>query len=278
MCFNPVTIFTHPNSPQYIKDYYGKEHNVPCGKCVECRTKMLNDWTFRLKKEAMEYNSIFLTLTYETKHLKFNIKDKCPTLYYEDVTLFWKRLRKKLKYKIKYFLVGEYGGKTKRPHYHAIVFGLQKNDKTLNLIKETWKMGTIHIGTVEEASIKYTLKYCLKSAFSSDEDISHTPIAKKLREFDRQPEKAKMSKGIGEKYLQQVKNYDYLIENAGNANIRIPRYYIKKIYNDEDKEKRFHAQIKKQKKDKRTDHEKYMLKLNINRSKLKYLKKETYNI
>ena len=84
MCFNPVTIHTHPNSPQYIKDYYGKEHNVPCGKCVECRTKMINDWTFRMLKQAKNEPCCFITLTYSTSNLKFNVKDKAPTLYYED--------------------------------------------------------------------------------------------------------------------------------------------------------------------------------------------------
>ena len=37
-------------------------------------------------------------------------------------------IEKAYKKPIKYFLAAEYGDKTKRPHYHAIVFGLKPPD------------------------------------------------------------------------------------------------------------------------------------------------------
>jgi len=49
------------------------------------------------------------------------------SLIKRDVQLFIKRLRKEQdsrgSSKIKYYLVGEYGDLTKRPHYHAAIFG-----------------------------------------------------------------------------------------------------------------------------------------------------------
>ena len=72
-----------------------------------------------------------------------------------------KRLRKHAKStKIKYYACGEYGSKTERPHYHAIVFNLPRPfDK---YILKAWKYGHIHVGTVTEQSIFYTTKYALK--------------------------------------------------------------------------------------------------------------------
>jgi len=49
------------------------------------------------------------------------------SLIKRDVQLFVKRLRKDQDArglaKIRYYLVGEYGDQTKRPHYHAAIFG-----------------------------------------------------------------------------------------------------------------------------------------------------------
>ena len=43
-----------------------------------------------------------------------------------------KRLRKKLHpLKIRFFHCGEYGDKTRRPHYHALIFGYSFPDRKL---------------------------------------------------------------------------------------------------------------------------------------------------
>lgn len=106
-----------------------------------------------------------------------------------DVQLFFKRLRKSQPEgtSIKYYTVGEYGGKTFRPHYHAIVF-----NAAINTIQDAWQMGTVHYGTVSGASIGYTLKYMAK--------ISRIPLHSN---DDRVPEFALMSKGLGEAYLKK---------------------------------------------------------------------------
>lgn len=56
--------------------------------------------------------------------------------------------------------MGEYGSRTHRPHYHAIMFNVTNIDN----LTRCWSHGSTHVGKVEDASIFYTLKYALKRA------------------------------------------------------------------------------------------------------------------
>jgi len=156
-------------------------------------------------------------------------------LKYSDTQQFWKDLRYRNSLvsdeKIKYFLAGEYGEKTYRPHYHAIVY----NIKDVNDIEKTWDKGQIHVGKVQEASIYYTLKYALKSAGK---------IKKSDPWDDRTIEKALMSKGLGVSYLtdEMVKYHKEDVERGvtmlGNKKLPLPRYYRDKIFTQKEKQLR----------------------------------------
>lgn len=149
-----------------------------------------------------------------------------------DPQLFLKRLRKAhikagVQAKIKYYLVGEYGGKTTRPHYHAIMF----NART-ELILPAWNKGEIHYGTVDGASIGYCLKYLSKT--------SKIPLH---ANDDRIPQFALMSKGLGANYLTpamsdwhkaDLKNRMYCNLSDGRK-ISMPRYYKDKLYTDQER-------------------------------------------
>lgn len=54
------------------------------------------------------------------------------TLRKRDFQLFMKVLRRRTGQKVRYFAAGEYGDKTFRPHYHAIIFGLHLDDLQLS--------------------------------------------------------------------------------------------------------------------------------------------------
>lgn len=114
---------------------------IPCGQCIGCRLERSRQWANRCLLE-LEYHesAYFLTLTYNPEHV--------PTVYYSDENtgeayealslrkrhfqLFMKRLRKAFPdQKLRFFACGEYGGKTQRPHYHAIIFGLKLPDGDL---------------------------------------------------------------------------------------------------------------------------------------------------
>jgi len=172
-CINPFTL--SPDKGGFT---------VPCGKCENCRKRQVSSWSFRLMQHYRQCtNAHFITLTYDTKHVPIT-KNGFMSLCKRDVQLFYKRLRKahgNAQTKIKYYCVGEYGGQTKRPHYHAIMFNVD-----LPKLQTAWHLGQIHYGTVTEASCGYCLKYMFKKG--------QIPAHKN---DDRVPEFALMSKELG---------------------------------------------------------------------------------
>jgi len=156
--------------------------SVPCNKCEKCTKRRISGWSFRLmEQDKISTCSHFITLTYDTEHVPFT-KNGFMDLKKRDLQLFFKRLRKchiaDPKYPIKYYAAGEYGGKTNRPHYHIILF-----NAAIELIQPAWQLGSVHYGTVSEASVGYTCKYIQKP--------KRIPMH---RNDDRQTEFALMSK------------------------------------------------------------------------------------
>lgn len=197
-------------------------YELPCGKCPYCYKRRISNWSFRLmQEERVSLSSFFITLTYDTENIKLT-KNGFMNLDKRDVQLFIKRLRKKNGLKLKYYLCGEYGGKTERPHYHILLFNAQ-----IETIQPAWNLGQIHYGMVSEASVGYTLKYMSK--------ISKIP---KHQNDDRQKEFALMSKGLGKNYLTKniinwhlsdLTGHNYCPLKSGHK-ISMPRYYKNKIY------------------------------------------------
>ena len=93
------------------------KYQIPCGKCNGCKADSAQDWGVRIFHESMVHErSAMLTLTYDNDHLPID-----GNLDKKHVQDFMKRLRKL--YKVRYVATGEYGDKTKRPHYHVALFG-----------------------------------------------------------------------------------------------------------------------------------------------------------
>ena len=179
-----------------------------------------------MQEDKVSLSSHFITLTYDTKNLKLT-KNGFMNLDKRDIQLFMKRLRKDNKTKIKYYLCGEYGGKTNRPHYHVLIFNVD-----LKTIQPNWNQGQIHYGQVAEASVGYTLKYMAKP--------TKVPLHKN---DDRQREFSLMSKGLGKSYLttNMIKWHKADLLERMYCNIKdgkkiaMPRYYKDKIYNNEER-------------------------------------------
>lgn len=141
-------------TPFTLKD---QNIQVPCGKCLNCYKRRISGWSFRLIQESKVSTSAhFITLTYDTAHVPITDKG-FMCLSKRDVQLFFKRLRKINVEKIRYYLCGEYGGRTYRPHYHIILF-----NANIETIQEAWTLGQVHYGNVGGASIGYCLKYMAK--------------------------------------------------------------------------------------------------------------------
>lgn len=139
---------------------------------MPCRINRRRVWTGRLLLEASLHDSLcFLTLTYDDEHLPNDL-----SLNKDHYQKFLKRLRKAIHpTKISYYIVGEYGGRTKRPHYHVVLFGFspekpdgniirpsKHNTETQNLLLKVWPHGNIHVGDVTRQSLSYCAKHLTK--------------------------------------------------------------------------------------------------------------------
>lgn len=250
---------------------------LPCGKCALCQVRKRKDMSVRLSHEASCYEDCcFITLTYDDEYIPMtdcSIKwdDKktdvntieilrgdsfgIPTLLPADVQKFMKRLRRHLEYipvhrkgirdhvnKIRYFAVGEYGGKTHRPHYHIMIFGWKPSDMVFwkdngsyitcrsSQIEKLWKFGFSTVGEVNHGVAKYCARYVTKKfarlETPNDEDKFVCP------EFFLQ---SVSDGGIGalwlNKYYENLRSGFVTIRN-GHGDVckcAVPRYYYNRL-------------------------------------------------
>lgn len=224
---------------------------LPCGQCIGCRLDRARSWAVRCLHEAKSSDeNCFVTLTYDNFHLPAN-----SSLCKRDIQLFLKRLRKAHpERKIRYFLCGEYGGKTQRPHYHIILFNYDFPDKKLTAkrkdneyylspeLLEYWNKGGHTIGNLTFDSACYTARYILKK-------VTGQPAEEHYK--NRQPEFTLMSRkpGLGkefyEKFTSDVYNFDKVV--VSDDFICRPPVYYDRMYDMQFPE-RF-AQLKEQRRD-----------------------------
>ena len=183
----------------------------------------------------------FVTLTYDDKHLPDDYSVNVRTLQ-----LFFKRLRKSLPHKIRYFACGEYGDLNLRPHYHALIFNYSPNDKILykksnnhNLytsssLSEQWTFGNAWLGSVTFQSAGYVARYVVKKQYGDLVASHYTRTHPLTGELVRvQPEFCTQSRrpGIGaawfDKYRGDCFPSDFLI--VDEKRISVPRYYSLKL-------------------------------------------------
>ena len=144
---------------------------VRCNHCDACKYSKINSFVQRAKYESFcyDYEPLFVTLTYDNKWYPESGISK------RDCQLFFKRLRINLVragilHKIRYILVSEYGRRTHRGHYHAIIYGLPlRDDRDLRIaetiIKRSWSFGFSlcrKISLVDDRAFYYTAKYITK--------------------------------------------------------------------------------------------------------------------
>lgn len=201
---------------------------VPCGKCLQCRIKKRKEWSMRCLHEMDMYDdSIFVTLTYDDDYLPPN-----SSLVKADLQKFFKRLRKRHESKIRYFACGEYGSRTQRPHYHAIIFGMSLATEDRGHIMDSWPfcdwsnpvIRSKSFGLAEPDSISYVAQYIDKK-FSGD--LAEVEYAGKNRE----PVFKLSSLGIGRGFCDAHADS---IRASGSLNYRgkivsLPRYYLDRL-------------------------------------------------
>lgn len=181
----------------------------------------------------------FVTLTYDTSTVPLT-DNGFMTLRLSDVQKFMKRLRKARPAGapvVKYYYVGEYGGRTQRPHYHLIIFNVHPDEvvKAWSYRKGSKRLafGYCHFGQVSLASVGYTLKYMCKP-----------PWAPKHQNDDRVKQFSAMSRGIGLSYLTEAMRVWHEADLTGRVYVPLadgkkaplPRYYRNRIYTEADLE------------------------------------------
>lgn len=153
-CAHPVTVSPSFATPSGVVRYSDLAIQVNCKRCPPCKVRRKNEWTARCLLEFQDHDyGVFLTLTYDQE----NVPEK---LDYRDFQLFLKRLRKTSPIPIRFLACGEYGSKTGRPHWHAIMFGLDLS--RFQSLQDVWQKGFVYTGDVTAKSIGYVVKYCLK--------------------------------------------------------------------------------------------------------------------
>lgn len=183
-------------------------------------------WSLRITHELPYWTrSCFATITYDDEHLPVNMgKTETNSLYPPDLTNFWKKIRKNTNTNFKYYACGEYGDESERPHYHAIIFGLDKRDH--QLLYDNWQMCDplrLQLSGVTMKRINYVTSYVIKKIDGLK--------GKKLYK-DREKPFLRCSQGIGwrwaEKYMSRLLRDEYITRDG--KRVPIPKYYRDKIH------------------------------------------------
>lgn len=236
------------------RGYLDRPLDLRCGQCVGCRIDRSREWALRCVHEASLHtrpvsgavvpNNSFVTLTYDDAHLPAD-----RGLHVEDWQLFAKRLRDRVG-RFRFFMCGEYGEKTLRPHFHACVFGQDFSGDRVELrtvgenklyysplLSEIWGKGLCPFGSVTFESAAYVARYVINKITGKrykDGDHHYWRYDSRTGEYwDVRPEFACMSRrpGLGagwfEKYSEEVFPADEVV-HAGKR-FRPPSFYLSQL-------------------------------------------------
>nr|CDL65765.1 unnamed protein product [uncultured bacterium] len=172
MCVSPIKIKNPCRNPKLdsgITSRYTDTESlyirVACGVCHECLSLKASQIIQRISAHCMENYAFMLTLTYKPDCTPRVVLDDTHILNCFDYSHFSRMVRrirndKLLPYPFTYCLVGEFGGKKHRPHYHALIFFDKKyfsrnsviakasllnlQDVLYNVFKDNW---SVNIGS-----------------------------------------------------------------------------------------------------------------------------------
>jgi len=251
------------NSHRHVFPLGSERLQLPCGQCKGCRMERSRQWAVRCLHEAsLHEKNCFITLTYSDGNLPSD-----GSLDYRDFQLFMKKFRKHFEYRniygtdesgkrvllnpIRFYMCGEYGEQLKRPHFHAIIFGVDLPDKkfykrtfnqdmlyTSQILEDIWGKGWCPIGDVTYQSAAYVSRYIMKKVNGNNAFEHYNDICSDTGEIHEslKPEFTKMSlkPGIGsawfDKFHTDVYPHDHVVVSSkGRVQAqKPPRYYDKK--------------------------------------------------
>lgn len=216
---------------------------VPCGQCIGCRIDRSRMWAIRCVHESkMHEKNCFVTLTYDDTNLPSDF-----SLQKTDLQKFFKKLRHHCG-EFRYFACGEYGDQSQRPHYHAIIFGInfaedrkqhsKSKDHILyksETLTQIWGKGHCLLSSFSYATAAYTARYVMKKQNGKNaiEHSNYTRLTTDGELYQVQPEFALMSlrPGLGSGWYDKFKTdafpSDFLVHEGKKH--PVPRYYLDKL-------------------------------------------------
>lgn len=264
---------------------HGRKLEVPCNQCSGCRRRQSLEWALRCTHEAqMHRYNCYITLTYDDNHIPtgYTLRHRDWQLFmkslrslllrggmglqHNDLSLpsalglggdLLQRINNRrglygaiapypMSKPIKYYMAGEYGERYGRPHYHALLFGLDFADKLYHgrtkagekiyrsqTLERLWTHGYSSIGNVTFASAAYIARYVEKKRTGDGNKTDYEILDLDTGEINfRKKEYNQMSRasGIGKEWLALYNNdvyaTDKVITREGRQ-LRPPRYYDK---------------------------------------------------
>ena len=246
-CFSPLEGYQGDSGAivfDKTKSKTGFKLAVPCRQCIGCRIDYSKEWAIRCTNEAqMHKDNMFLTLTYDDEHLPEDLQ-----LNHQHFQKFIRALRQRYDKRgangIRYYMCGEYGEQTKRPHYHALIFGFRFPDCKLwqernghrvwrsEELEKLWYHGHSEIGSVTFQSAAYCARYIQKKIMGPEAKRGHPIVDAETGEIidRRRPEYTRMSlrPGIGLSWIQKYKSDVFpedLVTVEGGKKFKAPLYY-----------------------------------------------------
>lgn len=275
---------------------------VPCQNCLACRLAYAQDWACRMMMELYTpttTSAYFVTLTYDDLHVK--ITDGADprtgeyrqglTLDKRDVQLWFKRLRKACPgADIRYLVAGEYGDQSGRPHYHCALYNCPLTDLVFDtwsdkcgvtsrlyrskLLTDTWGMGNVLIGDLNERSCGYIARYIVKKHKGKDADIYNAlNIVPEFILSSRRP-------ALGLRYLEDhaaeiaERGTVVFATDLGRKEYPVPRYVNNKLLDPSVSDAELYAQYKEQRYFHNLDDQMYDIMLNDFSDDLSYAERQ----
>lgn len=180
----------------------------------------------------MHKANAFVTLTLDPANVPAD-----GSLDHRHFQLFMKRARFHLKKPIRFYMCGEYGENTDRPHYHACLFGIdfskdqqyfttnaQGDDLyTSKTLEGLWQLGHATTGAVTLQSAGYCTRYIMQKKTGSLGELVYGTRTPPYNRMSNRP-------GLGAAWLQRFRPdvfpCDYVVTTDGHKD-RVPRYYDK---------------------------------------------------
>lgn len=264
MCTRENTAYDNPDGGRPIFGWQGvkeglPEMKLPCGKCPECQKDYYSQWATRGSRELARWeSSVFITLTYSEEKLP-----KDNSLNKKHVQDFIKRVKKFFnstkENPIRQTYCGEYGEKTRRPHYHVVLYNCDFADKKKHYktpqnhqvyVSETltrlWGHGHADFGYATPGAIAYIYKYILKKK-TRKEKMQPLVVERDgiTYEVDHEFVESSRNPGIGANMRgHQSLKKGYLTHSGVKQ--KIPKYYLEDLKKNDPS---LHADLKERKAD-----------------------------